>query len=723
MASAGPARTVRADRTRRPMRKRSETDADAARREADELREELRRHRRLYYVAAAPEISDTEYDALERRLQELEEAWPELVEPDTPTAQVGSDSDARFASLPHSRPMLSLANSYEPAEIDEFVARLRRDLIGPSAALPLRLTVEPKIDGVALAVRYRDGRLEAGLTRGDGRHGDVVTKNAATIAGVPERLPAGWQRAFPGGAPTAFEARGEAYLGLSRFAELNGERQDAGLEALANPRNATAGTLKTLDAEEVRRRGLSAFFYQLFPLPDADGAVVEDLPDHTAEMAALRALGLPVNDFLRTATDAAGVHAHLEELRRSRAGLDYQIDGAVIKVDSRAQQVALGFTAKAPRWGVAYKFAAEEAVTRLRAITLQVGRTGVITPVAELEPVALAGTTVSRATLHNWDELARKDIRVGDTVVVAKGGDIIPKVLRVLVELRRGGEQPLPPPAACPVCGSPTVRREPEVALRCSNPSCPAVMAGRLRHFAGRDACDIDGLGGRWIDLFLERGLVRRPADLFALDRDTLAGLPGWGAKSADRLLAGLARARSRPWAAKIFALGIPQVGVATALTLARNYPNIEALSGATPGALADLPDIGPIVGEQVCGFFRAEDGRDLVASLRAAGFFLEREELPPPPVAAGDTWFSGRTFVLTGTLATMTRAEARTAIEALGGKVSGSVSRATDVLVAGAKAGSKLDKARELGLEVVDEDAFVAQLALERGDAAGGIA
>jgi len=458
----------------------------------------------------------------------------------------------------------------------------------------------------------------------------------------------------------------------------------------------------------------------LFPLPEADGRTVDDFPDHTSEMAALRTLGLPVNGFLGTALDAAGVHAHLDDLQSRRDALDYQIDGAVVKVDSRPQQVALGSTAKAPRWGVAYKFAAEEAITRLRDITLQVGRTGVITPVAELEPVALAGTTVSRATLHNWDELARKDIRVGDTVVVAKGGDIIPKVLRVLVEMRTGAEQPLPPPASCPVCGSPTVRREPEVALRCGNARCPAVMAGRLRLFAGRDACDIDGLGGRWIDLFLERGLVKGPADLFALDRETLAGLPGWGGKSADRLLAGLERARRRPWAAKIFALGIPQVGVSTALTLARNHANIDKLIEATPVSLADLPDIGPIVGEQVCAFFTADDGRELVDSLRAAGFFLAEEDLPPPPVAVGDNWFAGRTFVLTGTLETMTRAEARAAIEALGGKVSGSVSRATDVLVAGAKAGSKLDKAQELGIETVDEEAFARRLADGRDGDAG---
>ncbi|MBK8166298.1 MAG: NAD-dependent DNA ligase LigA [bacterium] len=705
----------------RPADDRLPPDPAAARAEAAALRAQLRHHRHLYYVEAAPEITDAEYDELERRLLALEARWPELATDDTPTGDVGSDADARFPSLPHSRPMLSLANTYEPGEIDEFVTRLRRDLTGPSAAQPLRLTVEPKIDGVALAVRYRDGRLEVGLTRGDGRSGDVVTANAATIAGVPARLPDGWQAAFPSPSPHAFEVRGETYLALSRFARLNDERAEAGLEPLANPRNATAGTLKTLDVEEVRRRGLSAFFYQIFPLPEPDGETAPDLPDHTAELVALRALGLPVNPFLRVADDAAGVHAHLAELQAKRDGLDYQTDGAVVKVDSRAQQLALGATAKAPRWGVAYKFAAEEATTVLRDITLQVGRTGVITPVAELEPVLLAGTTVGRATLHNWDELERKDIRVGDTVVVAKGGDIIPKVLRVLVERRAGGERPLPPPDRCPVCASPTVRREGEVALRCGNARCPAVMAGRLRHFAGRDACDIDGLGGRWIDFFLERGLVRDAADLFALRREVLAGLPGWGEKSADRLLAGLERARRRPWAAKIFALGIPQVGVSTALTLARHYRGIDELVAATPGQLADLPDIGPVVGEQVCSFFAGQDGGERVAALRAAGFFLEQEELPPAAATVGDTWFSGRTFVLTGTLESMTRTQARAAIEALGGKVAGSVSRATHVVVAGDKAGGKLDKARELGVEIVDEAGFRARLATEAGVSGDG--
>ena len=693
-------------------------DRQTARREIERLRAEILRHDDLYYRQASPEISDAEYDALDRQLRELEEAFPEFAAPDSPTRQVGADTDQRFPSAPHSLPMLSLANSYDPDEVAAFAERARRDLDTDD----LVFTVEPKMDGVALAVRWREGRLDAALTRGDGREGDVITANAATVAGVRGTLADGWRDAFPGGGVDACEARGEVFLTLSRFRELNAARQADGLDALANPRNATAGTLKTLDVEEVRRRGLSIFFYRLFPL-QADGAAGREVfPDHRTELDALRRLGLPVNPFLRTATSAAGLQAHLAELEALRPQLDYQIDGAVIKVDSREWQEALGHTAKAPRWGLDYKFAAEEATTVLRAVTLQVGRTGVITPVAELEPVALAGSTVARATLHNWEEMERKDIREGDAVVVVKGGDIIPKVLRVLADRRTGGERAVPRPERCPECGAATVRREGEVAIRCVNPLCPAVMAGRLRHFAGREACDIEGLGGRSVDLFLERGLVRGPGDLFRLEREALAALPGWGEKSADRLLAGLEQARHRPWAAKIFALGIPQVGTSTARTLAGRFPDIDALLAATPGQMAELPDIGPVVAEAVAGFLGSEAGRVLVADLRDAGFFLDREDVPATGAdAPQEGYFAGGSFVLTGTLEALTRSEAKRAVEARGGKVAGSVSKKTTAVVAGQKPGSKLDKARELGVEVLDEAAFLARLAGTGEDAGDG--
>ena len=683
---------------------------DEVRRRLAELRAEIERHRTLYYDQAAPEISDAEYDALERELAALEAAHPELTTVESPTARVGADHDDRFVAAPHSRPMLSLQNSYDLAEITAFDDRVRREL-GPEA--PLVYTVEPKMDGVALALRYRDGRLTSALTRGDGEAGDLITRGAATIQAVPRQLAAGWRDVFPQPVD-AFEVRGEAYLALSRFEALNRERADTGLDPLANPRNATAGTLKTIDPEEVRRRGLAVVFYQLFPL-DTDDRWTEsgDLHSHRLELAAIEKLGLPTNPLLETATSPEQLEQHLAGLEARRHELDYQIDGAVIKVDRADQQRRLGWTSRAPRWGLAFKFAAEEAVTTLLGITLQVGRTGVITPVAELEPVQLAGTTVSRATLHNWDELERKDIRPGDRVAVAKGGDIIPKVLRSLPEARDGSQAPLPAPSHCPVCGTAVVRGAESVALRCRNPFCTAIQAGRLRHFVGRQGCDIEGLGGRWIDLFLDQGWVRGPADLFGLDRERLAALPGWGEKSADNLLAALDAAPSRPWANKIFALGIFQVGITTATTLAREYGSLDALLAADVEDLADLPDIGPIVAEAVTTWFADPDTRTLLDGLRAAGFFLEHETQPiAVPTATGDGPFAGRTFVLTGSLANRTRAEAKAAIERHGGKVTGSVSKRTGAVVAGAKSGSKRDKAEKLGVEIVDEDTFEEWLA-----------
>lgn len=681
-----------------------------------ELRTELERHNKLYYGDAAPVISDVEYDALERELRDLEALHPDLATPDSPSRRVGGERDVNFPSLAHSRPMLSLQNSYDLEEVAAFDQRVRKELErAPVMEAPV-YSLEPKMDGVALAVRYLDGKLITGLTRGDGRQGDDVTDNVLTIPGIPLELAPGWQDMLPGSGLRMFEARGEAYFSLSRFEEMNREREAAGQDLLANPRNATAGTLKTLDTDEVRRRGLSVFFYRLFPLDPDNVGVEGDLPhltDHFSEMEALGNLGLPINPFLKRASQVEEMEEVLEDLEKLRPTLDYQIDGAVIKVADRASQIRLGATSKAPRWGLAFKFAAEEAITLLREITLQVGRTGVITPVAELEPVELAGTTVSRATLHNWAEMERKDIRVGDQVVVVKGGDIIPKVLRVLVDKRTGGEIPLAAPDACPICKGATGQDEGEVALRCLNPLCPAVVAGRLRHFASRNACDIEGLGGRSIDLFLELGMISGPSDLFTLDRGVLAELPGWGEKSADRLLTGLEQARHRPWAAKIFSLGIPQVGVTTALTLARNFKGIDTLASATAEELADLPDIGPIVGETVVAFLGLPDGAKLVDDLKSVGFFLAEENLPPPEIVReGETWFAGKIFVLTGTLAQMNRSEAKAAIQNLGGRVTGSVSKKTDVLVAGEKAGSKMTKAEQLGVEVISEARLLELLA-----------
>ncbi len=592
-------------------------------------------------------------------------------------------------------------------------------------------TVEPKMDGVAVAARYRDGKLHLALTRGDGRQGDVITDNVATFREVPLQLPKDWAGIFPDPEVKEFEVRGEAYLTLTRFAQLNRQRRQQEQAELANPRNATAGTLKTLNSEEVRRRELSIFFYQIFPVvdgvrqPESSQAHPSD-PDmhvqpvrisgefthHQAEMDALRALGFPVNPFFKTATTPEEIFHHLSELESQRLTLDYQIDGAVIKVDSRASQLRLKSTAKAPRWGLAFKFAAEQALTTLKKITLQVGRTGVITPVAELEPVSLAGSTVSRATLHNWDDMGRKDIRPDDRVVVVKGGDIIPKILRVCLEHRKGNSQPMAAVTECPVCEQPVIREVGAAALRCLNPFCPAVVAGRLRHFVSRDACDIEGLGGQSLDLFLELGLIKGPADLFRLERTTLATLPGWGEKSADRVLAGVQRSVDRPWDAKVFALGIPQVGVTTARTLAGAFGDIAALLKAGKEDLSILPDVGDTVADQVTGFFQAEGGSKLVEDLRQVGFFLESEHGTPVSAGAGvENWFQNKIVVVTGTLESMGRSDAKKAMMALGAKVTGSVTGKTELLVAGEKAGSKLKKARELGVEILDEEEFLVRL------------
>ncbi len=682
-------------------------DIREARKAAATLRAELARHDELYYRRAAPEIEDAEYDALARRLADIEAAFPALVAAGSPTGRVGDDSDARFPSLPHSRPMISLQNSYDLAEVAAFDERVRKE----TGRAGVRYTVEPKIDGVALALRYQDGELSVALTRGDGKSGDVVTANALTIAGVPTRLPPRWRDRLPG-RPRSIEVRGEAYLSLPRFRELNRQREEAGQPLLANPRNATAGTLKTLDAAAVAARGLSLFCYQIIGL-DGDET---GLATHHDEMAALRELGLPVHDFLRLAAGAAQIAAYLAELEGRRDGLDHVIDGAVIKVDELALHPSLGATAKAPRWGLAFKYAAQEATTRVRDVVLQVGRTGVITPVAELEPVLLGGTTVQRATLHNWDEIARKDLRVGDTVVVAKGGEIIPKVVRVLLEARPAGARSVPPPDRCPVCATPAVRPEGEVAVRCPNPLCPAQVARRLRHFAGRDAADIEGLGERGVAQLLESGLVRDLPDLFRLDAGAVAALPGWAEKSAAGLVQGIARASQRPWAAKLFALGIPEVGVTTAAALAAAYPGIAALRAADPAGMIALYGVGEEMTRKITAFLARDDVGRLLDELATLGFLLP-VEAATAAVTPAETWFRDRTFVLTGTLSTRPRSEAKALLLRLGAKVAADVSRKTDAVIAGTDPGSKLDRARELGVEVLDEAAWLQRLRREGVD------
>ncbi|MFH1842363.1 MAG: NAD-dependent DNA ligase LigA [bacterium] len=664
--------------------------------ELERLRAEVEHHNRLYYQEATPEISDPDYDALLRQLQELESQHPELASQDSPTRQVGSDSDARFPSEPHSLPMLSLQNSYDLDEVAAFDSRVRKEL----GISDFSYTVEPKLDGVAVAMRYEAGKLVCGLTRGDGRHGDVITDNLRTVTDLPHQLPKQWADLCSAADARICEVRGEVFLLNARFAELNQQRLEAGLAEFANPRNATAGSLKTLDPEAVRRRRLSIYCFQLFTVDVEAGPT-----DHLTELAVLGELGFPVNPFRTVASTLEAIRQQLEALEAQRETLPYQIDGAVIKVNERRWQDVLGTTSKAPRWALAYKFTAEEAQTVLREIVLQVGRTGVITPVAELEPVPLAGTMVSRATLHNWEELQRKDIRVGDTVWVAKGGDIIPKVLRVELGARTGKEHPVPPPDKCPVCGEAARQRDGEVAIRCGNPYCPAVIAGRMRHFAGREGADIEGLGGRWIDLFLELELVQDPVDLFRLQVAQLEHLPGWGEKSASKLITAIKRAQARPWLNKIFALGIPNVGITTARTLALHYPNINTLLQAGEEDLDALPDIGGVVASSIVEFLRLPATRQYVAELQRAGFLRAEEEQPEP--ATTDQTLAGQTYVITGSLTDMTRAEAKRALEARGGKVTSSLSKKTSGLIVGESPGSKLAKAEKFGVPVLNEQAF----------------
>lgn len=685
----------------------SRTVPAEARHRAQQLAAEIRRHDELYYKQAAPEITDTAYDALVAELAALEESYPSLKADGSPTATVGNDLTEGFASLPHSVPMISLANSYERSEVEAFHARLTRLLDRE----PAGYVMEPKIDGVAAALRYAQGALAVALTRGDGTRGDVVTANLKTIAELPSAVDEARLRDAVGPADF-YEIRGEVYMPVADFQQLNQAREEEGQEPFANPRNFTAGTLKTLDTQEVARRPLRFWAYSLaVPGPAR-------LRSHWAELDLLVELGFPVADRRRRAQDLPALFACLEELERDRDALPYQIDGAVVKLDDTTVWDELGATSKSPRYAIAFKFAPEQATTLVESIEASVGRTGVVTPVANLRPVELAGTTVSRATLHNQDEVDRKDVREGDTVIIEKGGDVIPKVVQVLVERRSSGAQPYRLPAECPSCGSAVVRREGEVATRCINPDCPAQQRGRILHWAARDAMDIEGLGERWVDLFLGNGMLRGVPDLYRLQRAQLEALPGWGEKSADNLLRRIGASRERPLANQIFALGLRHVGIAAARQLAAHFGNFADLRRASVEVLQEVDDIGPVVAESV----RAElDARAmLLDELLRLGLFATTQA-PRPRVAEGSTPFAGKSVVLTGTLASLDRKSAQARIEALGGKVTGSVSAKTHLVIAGEDAGSKLDKARSLGVEVWDEAALLRALSAVDGDTAQG--
>jgi DNA ligase (NAD+) len=670
----------------------------AARERHAALSLEIQQHDRAYYIDARPTISDPEYDRLYRELVDLESAHPDLRTADSPTQRVGGQPLAGFTQVAHSVAMMSLDNTYSPEEVQAFLARAQK----PLGDAQLRWTIEPKIDGIAVSLRYEHGHFTVGATRGDGTHGDDITANLRTIRNLPLRLTPAKGIAVP----ELLEVRGEVFMSLAAFQKLNAERAAAGEELFANPRNSTAGSLKQLDPRLVARRPMQVVVYGI------GSVTAPEVPTRQADLLAwFRSLGLPTPERLWVAHTPDEVVQAIAELDTVRRSFAYETDGAVVKLDDLALRQQLGTTSKAPKWAMAYKYAPEQAETRLRNITIQVGRTGALTPVAELEPVFLSGSTVSRATLHNEEELRRKDIRVGDVVVIEKAGEVIPAVVRVIPERRTGAEVAFEFPRSCPECGTAAQREKTTsgegAVWRCTNPHCPAQVRGRLEHWCGRAAMDVEGGGEITVQQLVSAGLVRDVADLYQLDAPAIAGLERMGEKSAANFVAGIDASRSRELRRLLFGLGILHVGAGTAKALARHFPDLDAIAAASPEELMKAEDIGEVIATSVHAWFRDETNRQLIERLRAAGLTFTSGTWRPPTAVAGGP-FAGKTFVLTGTLPTLKREEAAARIEALGGKVSSSVSKKTDYLLAGEEAGSKLDKARTLGIAILDEPTFL---------------
>ncbi len=661
------------------------------------LRAEIRYHEERYYVLYDPEISDTEFDRLLRRLAALEAAHPELVTPDSPTQRVAGRPADRIDTVEHETPMLSLDNAYEEAELISFDERVRKGL-AQDGDTPVSYVAELKIDGLSIALHYRNGLLRRGVTRGDGVRGEDVTPNVRAIRGIP----LGLRTHVPGDV----EVRGEIYLPRASFDRMNDERAEMGAPPYANPRNAAAGTMRTLDALLVARRGLGAYLYQLVE-PRNDGGVGQTMPlGHAAALDQLAGWGLPVERHWQRCEGIVDVIAYCRRWADERRELPFDIDGVVVKVDTLSDRARLGQTAKFPRWAMAFKFPAEQATTRLLRIEVNVGRTGAVTPYAVLEPVRLAGTTVRMATLHNAEDVARKDVRPGDYVLVEKGGDIIPKVVKPILSRRPAGEV-LPPfvmPTTCPVCGTPLDRGEQEVVWRCPNHQCPAKIRRGLLHFAGRRAMNIEGLGESLVDQLVEVGLVRDAADIYQLTVDALAGLNRMEQKSAANLVAEIEKSKRRDFAHLLYGLGVRHVGEGTAALLSGRFGGLVELIAASREKIEAIDGIGPIVAESMRAFLDQESNRHLLERLQAAGVRMDSDEPSPSPVVQP---LSGRTFVITGTLGSMSRDAAKAAIEARGGKVTGSVSGKTSCVVVGADPGSKFEKARALGVETIDEDGF----------------
>jgi DNA ligase (NAD+) len=667
---------------------------------AAELRETIGRHARLYYVEDRPEITDAEYDALLRELIALEGAHPDLVTPDSPTQRVGGTPVSSLPSVRHEIPLLSLENAYSPEDLKAWADRVV-DRLGRTP----EFVCELKIDGLSVSLVYENGRLTRAATRGDGTTGEDVTPNVKTIHAIPLDLRAAdAARKTPSKVkiPAVLEVRGEVYMSRKSFAALNEKRAEAGEPLFANPRNSAAGSLRLLDAKITASRKLSAFLYSV-----ARWEGPGEPEKQSQSLLLLEEISLPVNPHRVLVADVAGILEFIDAWKSKRHGLPFETDGVVVKVDAIADQRRLGQTAKFPRWAIAYKYPPEEATTTVTGILVQVGRTGVLTPVAEFAPVLLAGSTVRRATLHNMEDLSRKDVRVGDTVAVEKGGDVIPKVTRVLLEKRPKGAKPFAMPSRCPACGEPVVQREGEVAVRCVNPGCPAQVAESLRHFVTRRAMDVEGLGDERIEQLREAGLLRDVASLYDLTAEGLAPLERWGEKSAANVIAEIARSKDAGLSRLLFGLGIRQVGEKTAKVLARRFLSMDALAAADEEALTSVPEIGQETARGILDWFAHPPNRNLVTKLGKAGVRMSEEAGPSGPGGA----LSGGIFVLTGTLPRRTRDEATAAIESAGGKVSGSVSKKTTAVVAGEEAGSKLEKARALGVAVWTEDDLDAAL------------
>ncbi|SFM73302.1 NAD-dependent DNA ligase LigA [Thermodesulforhabdus norvegica] len=674
-------------------------DLEKIRQRIEELRREILYHNYRYYALDDPVITDQEYDTLFRELQELEERYPQFITPDSPTQKVGHPPLESFAPFEHRIPMLSLENAFSEEEVLAFDARVRRALGSPVYSY----VAEPKMDGVAVEVIYERGVLTGAGTRGDGRVGEDVTPNVKTIRSIPLRL-----TAFDGAPepPEYLAVRGEVFMEKEEFRRLNREQTEKGLPPFANPRNAAAGSLRQLDSRITASRKLRAYFYGVGHVEGIE------FRSHWEILETLRSWGLPVNPLRKLCKDIRSAIAHYHELERMRSALPYEIDGVVIKVNEIELQKRLGEKTRSPRWAIAFKFAAHQAVTRVVGINVQVGRTGVLTPVAELEPVQVGGVVVRHATLHNYDEIKRKDIRIGDRVVVQRAGDVIPEVVRVVKEARTGSEKEFAMPDRCPVCASKVVRFPEEVAYRCINQNCPARVKASIIHFASRNAMDIEGLGEKTVNLLVDRGLIRKIPDIYRLKKEDLVNLPGFADLSAENLLKAIDKSRRTNLSRFLFALGIPYVGEYTASLLATHFKSLKAVMEAGRDDLVSIHGIGDKVADAVVEYFRNPENRAMIKDLLDQGLEIEGE---PEEVAEFDSFWKGKTVVFTGSLKNFTRDEASRIVTSLGARVANSVSRKTDVVVVGENPGSKLEKAQKLGIQIMREEEFLEKVGQRR--------